>query len=131
MSSQVATYTLRKAERLCGKAANTLFVGGKGGFCHPYRYVLKVREATAEDKAAVSVLFAVPKRNIRHAVDRNLLKRRTREAYRLSKHPLVAQATERGVHIDMALIYSTKVVSDYKTVKNGVENVLAKVARGL
>lgn len=123
--------TLRKAERLSGKAADKLFVGSKSGFTHPYRFVWKVRDAAEGDKAAVSVLFAVPKRNIRHAVDRNLLKRRAREAYRQGKHTFVAKATEAGKHIDIALIYSIKTISDYKTVRDGVENALAKISRNL
>ncbi len=125
------TYGLSKAERLNGKAADLLFKGSKGGFVYPYRFVYKVRTATPEDKAAVSVLFSVPKRNIKRAVGRNLLKRRAREAYRLGKLDIVRKATEKGVHIDMALIYSTKEILDYSTVSNAVQSILAKICRGL
>lgn len=119
--------TLRKAERLHGGAVDALFVHSKGGVLPPYRYVFKKRAATPEDGATVSVLVVVPKRNIKRAVGRNLLKRRTREAYRLSKHPLVEAAAAKGLHIDMGLIYNTKEVLDYKVIKNAVEEILAKI----
>lgn len=125
--SEQKLYGLRKAERLCGKAANSLFVGSKGGFAHPFRYVYKVRPAAEGDEAAVSVLFVVPKRNIKRAVGRNLLKRRTREAYRLQKLPIVTKASDKGLHVDLGLIYSTKEILDYKPISNAVAGILEKI----
>jgi ribonuclease P protein component len=121
-------YRLTKAERLCGKAANGLFVGSKGGFIFPYRYVYKVRAAAEQDEATVSVLFVVPKRNIKRAVGRNLLKRRTREAYRLQKLPIVEKAAQKGLHIDIGLIYSTKEILDFKPIRDAVGGILEKIA---
>ena len=79
----------------------------------------------------MSVLFSVPKRNIKRAVGRNLLKRRSREAYRLAKLELNRLAAERGLHIDIALIYSTKEILDYSILSNAVKNILAKICRSL
>lgn len=108
-----------------------LFKGSKGGFVFPYRFVYKVRVAEPSDQAAVSVLFSVPKRNIKRAVGRNLLKRRTREAYRLSKLDLLHKATEKGLHVDIALIYSHKEPLEYTPLSNAVQKILAKISCGL
>lgn len=127
MTQQTKQYGLSKAERLCGGAVDALFVRSKSGIIAPYRYVFKKRTATPEDKAAVSVLVVVPKRNIKRAVGRNLLKRRTREAYRLAKHSLIEAATAKGLHIDLGLIYNTKEVLDYKVLSDAVGTILEKV----
>jgi len=129
--STTPKYGFRKAERLRGGAADALFRDSKSGFAFPYRFVWKSRPMTENDEAEVSVLVAVPKRNIKRAVGRNLLKRRTREAYRLGKHPLIEAARQKGLHVDVGLIYSTKEVVDYRIVSRGVETVLAKISRGL
>ncbi len=125
--AEVKKYGLPKAERLHGGAVDALFVRNKSGYIHPFRYIYKVREATEEDEAQVSVLFVVPKRNIKRAVGRNLLKRRTREAYRTQKLPIVARATERGKHLDIGLIYNTKEILDFNTIRDAIGGILEKI----
>ena len=91
-------------------------------------------DAAADAAAAVqsqavrpaSVLFSVPKRFHKRANKRNLLRRRTREAYRLNKS-LLAEAGVCGAEI--ALVYSVKEVVDYKRIENAVKRILSQIAK--
>lgn len=51
------------------------------------------------------VLIVVPKRRLHHAVDRNRMKRLTRECYRRRKEPLFQLLQDRGIHIVLSLVY--------------------------
>jgi ribonuclease P protein component len=119
--------TLPKAERLRAiKAIRRLFTDGEAAFADPFRYMV-IRKA--DDKAGVEVLFSVPKRFHKRANKRNLLKRRMREAYRLHKTELVAYAEERGLHINLALIYTSKDVVPYKSIENAICKLLDKITK--
>lgn len=77
-------YTFRKEERLCSrKHLELLFKNGSSFLLYPFR----VSYIFIEDKieVPVQVVINVPKKRYKKAVDRNLLKRRIREAYRLNK----------------------------------------------
>ena len=78
-------------------------------------------------------MFSVPKKFHKRANKRNILKRRTREAYRLSavRDALRSTAEQQGVNIDLALIYSTKESHSYKTINNAVQRILEQVRTGL
>ncbi len=116
---------LAKSERLSSLAAvRRLFQDGVSGFVYPFRYTVIVEKSTSP---TVEVLFSVPKRNHKRANKRNLLRRRTKEAYRLNKSSLWSVTTERGVAVDMALVYSSKEVLPYKTIENAVRRILDEV----
>lgn len=80
-------YTFKKEERLCNKRLLTsLFQSGSSFVLYPYRISFLKAQHLA---FPAQVVISVPKRRFKRAVDRNLLKRRIREAYRMQKEGLL------------------------------------------
>ena len=143
-------YSLPQKERLRSLTTiRRMFTEGKGGFVYPFRYTFLVQkpkvamadaEVTAdvaggkvESKAEgrVEVMFSVPKKFHKRANKRNLLKRRTKEAYRLSREEFRCRVREKGVVVDVALVYSTKEIHSYKTISNAVQRILEQIGSRL
>ena len=118
-----SAHALPRSERLRSLGAvRRVFESGESGFVFPFRYVWY-----AEPDAAppVEVLFSVPKRFHKRANRRNLLRRRTKEAYRL--HKQLVGTGGRALNVDLALIYSSKEVHSYKTVERAVRRILEAI----
>ena len=110
--------SLPRTERLRSLGAvRRLFESGESGFVYPFRYVWFAEPDLVQ---SVEVLFSVPKKFHKRANRRNLLRRRTKEAYRLQKNLLRADAP---VNLDLALIYSSKEVVSYKTIAHAVRRI--------
>ena len=120
----MSDHSLPRTERLRSLGAvRRLFQSGESGFVFPFRYVWY---AEADELSSVEVLFSVPKKFHKRANKRNLLRRRTKEAYRLQKGILAR--TGRGTNLDIALIYSSKEVLPYKHIEHAVRRILEAVA---
>ena len=103
-------YTFRKEERLCSrKHLDLLFKNGSSFLLYPFRISYLFIDEPASIPA--QVVINVPKKRYKRAVDRNLLKRRIREAYRLNKqdHFYNQLPTERGL-----LLFSIQYVGKQK-----------------
>ncbi len=69
------------------------------------------------------LIISVPKRNFKRAVKRNLLRRRTREAVRLSINDY---PSSQGKHI--MLVYTSKEVALYDEILKSVNNALGRIS---
>ena len=71
------------------------------------------------------VLIVAPKRKLHHAVDRNHLKRLTRECYRRHKEPLWRMLQEHGIRIALSLVYIHDEPMDYESLYRKFDKLIA------
>ncbi len=90
---------------------------------YPLRAVWRTN-ADRTQGSAVQFLISVPKKRLRHAVDRVTMRRRIREAYRLNRHQLTDELTDR---VDLAFIYVADGLKDYASVERAVCKILRKI----
>ncbi|MES2279748.1 MAG: ribonuclease P protein component [Bacteroidota bacterium] len=109
-------YTFKKEERLCNKRLiDGLFHKGSSFLCYPYKVSWM---ATDGGTAPAQVVFGVPKKRYKHAVDRNVVKRRMREAYRLHKQQfLYDYLLQSNKHIALSLVYVGTEIADYSFIE--------------
>ncbi len=124
----VKRFPLYKKEKLCSVAAiEQLF--GRGGaefskLAYPLRIVARCNQQRKSD-APVAFLISVPKKRLRHAVERVLMRRRIREAFRLNKS---GYGLPPGSRIDVAFVYVADRLTDYGTVCRAMIKLLGAMA---
>jgi ribonuclease P protein component len=85
----MGVYTFKKEEKLSSeKWIKELFEKGSSFYLHPFKVITLPHPNPA---CPNQVLISVPARTFKRSVDRNVIKRRMREAFRLHKHILVAE----------------------------------------
>jgi len=120
--------TFSKTERLSsGKEIDKLFARGKKFSVYPLRIIWKVNDK--EEGHELKILISVPKKSFPRAVDRNLIKRRIREAYRLHKQILLGnEKIEKHSSIEIAFIYNGQDIIEYHELESKVVSVLQNIA---
>jgi ribonuclease P protein component len=114
--------TLKKKERLKSrKAIDALFQSGSSFSLFPFRVVYLFTTT------GVQVGVGASKKNFKKAVDRNRVKRLTREAYRLQKE-MIANTYNADKGLSVFFVYTAKEIISYQEVYQAMGKVLTKLS---
>lgn len=103
-----------------------LYANGTSVTAFPLRAVFLEQESEKQEPTA-AILISVAKKRFRHAVDRNLVKRRIREAYRTSKHPFVEALENNGKKMAVAILYIDTKHNSTAFIKRKMEKLLVGI----
>ncbi|MFD2200596.1 ribonuclease P protein component [Shivajiella indica] len=118
------SFKLPKNERLHSqKLIKELFDKGSSFFLYPFKVM--VLDLTEEEKGTYQVLFSVSKKKIKRAVDRNLVKRRMKEAYRLNKSKILTNEHSNKL---IGLIYVSSEIGTFQFIEQKIVKILTKIA---
>jgi ribonuclease P protein component len=126
LTNQVS-HTFRKEEKLCSlKLMGDIFLSGNSFLCYPLKVVWK-KQDTLPSESPAQVAFSVPKRQFKHAVDRNHLKRLLRETYRLQKSELYDILVQTNTRIALSIIYIAKEELPYAKIYPAITKIISKL----
>jgi len=118
--------TFHKNERLCSKKQiDILFKKGRTQTANPVKLIHLGSEA--ESGKQVRAMFVVPKKKFKHANDRNKLKRRMREAYRLQKEEFYAQIG--NCKLNLAFLYYGSKAEEYNVIFKAIAKLLSNLTK--
>lgn len=98
--------------------------GNNSVMAYPWRAVWRVN--TRRTGSVAQFLITVPKKRLRHAVDRVTMRRRMREAYRLGRDALTASQP-----VDIAFIYVADTITPYEPTRRALSKILARISATL
>lgn len=117
---------LYKIEKLCSETAiERLFSRTDAAVSSTLSYPLRLAWRVDRERSVECPRFlvSIPKKRLRHAVDRVAMRRKVREAYRLNRHLI-----GRDLPVDLAFIYVADKLLPYQRVESAVKRLLSQVA---
>lgn len=123
-------FTFSKKERLYGKKTfDILFEQGKSFKEGPLRFVYTFDLPEYFVRSPLMIAVGAPKRRFKHAVQRNLIKRKLREAVRLNKHPLQDILIEKDKNLAILITYNSQKIPNFHLLNQAVIAGFARLAK--
>jgi len=119
--------TLNKKDRLKSYSKiRELFDHGMKLKQHPITLFYLLEEGKSHDGASIKMGVAVGTKHFKKAVQRNLLKRRIKEAYRIQKADLQEVIVASTFNVSLFFVYADYIPSDYTIISRSVKKLLDK-----
>ena len=120
-------FTWKKAEKLKSrKQIDRVFKEGRNFSVYPFRVFYLLSQTPA---APIQAGFGAASRQFKKAVDRNRIKRLSREAWRLQKQPLIDHFHAKGLSLAVFFVYTGKELPDYRLVSGKIDVALQKLIK--
>jgi len=124
MTADKARFRFPKKERLSSKKLiEELFSKGSSFSFHPFKVLYMVNP---EPASAHQVLISVPRKKFKNAVQRNLIRRRIRESYRLN-NSIIGMGHEATIPYIIAYIYNSKEVLSSQVISEKLKSSLERL----
>jgi ribonuclease P protein component len=123
-------FTLGRNERLKSrKQIEQLFGDGKNFPLSPFRIYYRLIPIITDSPSNLQFGAGVSGKNFKRAVDRNRIKRLTREAYRLQKIQLQEILRQKKLQLNLFFIYTGKELPPFSIMKEKVNVILNKMIK--
>jgi ribonuclease P protein component len=124
----VGQNTLKRSEKLkSSRIIGELFSSGDTITVLPIKLFWKLNPVSDQSIPA-KIAVTVPYKNFKKSVERNLIKRRIREAYRLNKHNLYNLLHEKKFNLIFVFLYLPKNIHSYHEIEDGVIRILTMLS---
>ena len=118
-------YSFSKQERICNRNDfQKLLSQGEFFYSYPFRCMYLWTETTS---FSARIAISVSKKRIKHAVNRNRVKRLIRESYRLEKGALYQKYINIPQSIDILIIYTETKIHSFRFIKKKIIELINKI----
>lgn len=122
--------SFKKTEILSGKTRiERLF--REGSVLNRYPFKIYYHTRNNKNNEPVCALFAIPKKNFKRAVDRNLLRRRIKEIYRNKKDDFYKDLIHEEKYIDLIFIYISPVILKNNMIEKSLQQAFKAILKNL
>ena len=119
--------TLRKTEIINHKKKiDQLFKSGNRFIIDEFQLVYSTSNS---DDNLFNILISVPKKKIKLACARNLLKRRIKEVIRRKKEKYILELKDKKKQLKIAFIYNSEKVITYKDIEEKINLILLRLLK--